>query len=106
MINLISAVKDKNSLLFISVMKTLSQVFPKTYVFAMNPKKLDRAQNIVIVALAFDLEIDSVIKAIPIEKQYLKTLLSTLVSPSEYNTQDGYLLTDRFNPVEFIVARQ
>jgi len=105
-INIISAVKGKHTTLFLSVINTLKQVFPNTYVFAVKPQKqTSSAENILIFATNFDLNIDSIKSALPPEKRSLKKLLDTLVPPSEYNPQDGYLLTDRFNPVEYLVAK-
>jgi hypothetical protein len=60
---------------------------------------------IIIVATGFDLQVDSVLAGLPPEKQALRKLLLTRIAPQEYSTRDGYLLTDSFNPVEYLVAR-
>jgi spermidine synthase len=105
MMNLVSAVKGQNSALFASVMKTLGQVFPEIYVFALNPQKLTHLQGLIIVAATFDLKPESILASLPPDQQTLRKLLLTHVSPKEYRTGDGFLLTDRFNPVEYLVAQ-
>jgi spermidine synthase len=105
MMNLVSAVQGPNSALFASVMKTLGQVFPKIYVFSPHPQKLTHFENIIIVAATFDLPLDAILAGLPPEEQALRKLLLTRVSPQEYNSDNGSLLTDRFNPVEYLVAQ-
>jgi spermidine synthase len=105
MMNLVSSVKGPNSVLFASVIKTLAQVFPETYVFAIHPQKLNKIQSLIIVASDFDLRLDSVMSSLSPDKQSLRNLLLTRVSPEEYRTEVGHLLTDSFNPVEYLVAQ-
>jgi spermidine synthase len=105
MMHLINAVKGNNSALFSSVIKTISQVFQESFVFATLPQKLTKIQSIIIVAADFDLQPDSLIANIPPEKQTLRKLLLSRISPEDYSTQDAYLLTDHFNPVEYLIAQ-
>jgi spermidine synthase len=105
MMNLVSSVQGPNSALFASVIKTLAQVFPEIYVFATHPQKLATIQSVIIVGANFDLQLDSVMSSLSPEKQSLRNLLLTRVSPEEYRTEAGYLLTDSFNPVEYLVAK-
>jgi predicted membrane-bound spermidine synthase len=105
MMSLINTIQGNDAALFASVIKTISRVFPETLVFADYPHKLTKIQSIIIVAADFDLQPDSVLASLPPEEKSLKKLLLTRVSPQTYNTRDGYLLTDRFNPVEYLVAQ-
>ena len=105
MMHLINAVQGNDSALFASVIKTISQVFKETLVFATLPHNLTHIQSIVIVGADFDLQPDSVLASLPPDKQNLKNLLLTLLPPQKYNTRDGHLLTDSFNPVEYLVAQ-
>ncbi len=105
MMNLINAVQGKDAALFASVIKTVSRVFPKTLVFATLPEKLTRIQSIIIMAADFDLHPPSNLEALPPEKESLEKLLRTYIPPEKYQNQKGYLLTDRFNPVEYLIAR-
>lgn len=105
MMHLINAVQGKDSALFNSVIKTISQVFPETLVFAILPQKLTKIQSIIIVAADFDLDPAAVLAALPPENQSLRKLLQTYIPPDTYRNQAGYLLTDRFNPVEYLIAR-
>jgi spermidine synthase len=105
MIHLINAVQGNDAALFDSVIKTISQVFPETVVFAAYPQKLTKMQNIIIVAADFDLKPESVLASLPPGKKSLRELLLTRVPPQKYSTRKGYLLTDLFNPVEYLVAQ-
>ena len=105
MMNIIGSVKGNNAALFSSVLKTLSRVFQETCVFATIPQKLNRAQSLVIVATDFDLQLDSHTATLPPDQEPLRKLLLTRVATQNYNIHDGYVLTDNFNPVEYLVAR-
>ncbi|MFZ2089012.1 MAG: fused MFS/spermidine synthase, partial [Desulfobaccales bacterium] len=105
MLHIINTVQGHDSALFLSVIKTLSQVFPKTYVFASVPQKLTQLQGIIIVATDFDLPLDSLVASMPSEKSHLKQLLLTYVAPKRYNTRNSPILSDSFNPVEYLVAQ-
>lgn len=105
MMHLINAVQGKDAALFNAVIKTISQVFPETLVFAILPQKLTKIQSIIIVAADFDLDPAAVLAALPPEKQALRNLLLTRIPPEIYRAQEGSLLTDGFNPVEYLIAR-
>ncbi|MGQ9687782.1 MAG: fused MFS/spermidine synthase [Desulfobaccales bacterium] len=105
MMHLINAVQGKNAVLFISVDKTLSQVFRERRVFATNPRQPAKIQSIIIMAADFDLPLESVLATLPPEKESVRKLLQTCLSPAAYASQEGYILTDRFNPVEYLIAR-
>ena len=105
MMNLISSVQGNKSSLFVSVLNTISQIFPETYVFAAVPQKLSHTQSLIIVATGFDLQMDSLLTNLKPEQEPLRKLLLTRVAPQNYATQKGHILTDNFNPVEYLVAR-
>jgi spermidine synthase len=105
MMHLINAVKDNNSVLFSSVIKTISQIFPETLVFVTRPHKLTDIQSIIIVGADFDPQPDLILSSLPPEKKSLKKLLLTRLSPKIYSSQDGFLLRDYFNPVEYLIAQ-
>jgi spermidine synthase len=105
MINLVASLQGKNAVLFDSVRKTISRVFPETYVFALHPQNVTTVQNIIIVAAGEDLHLHSLMAGLPPDQASLKKLLLTFVPPGHYTTQGGYLLTDHFNPVEYLVAQ-
>ncbi len=105
MMNLVGAVQGPHAALFVSVIKTLAQVFPETFVFTTRPQKLTDIQSIIIVATDFDLQVDSILAGLPPENDSLRKLLLTRIPPKEYSTRDGYILTDRFNPAEYLVAQ-
>lgn len=105
MMHLINAVKGPDSALFSSVIKTVSQVFKETLVFATRPHHLNGIQSIIILAADFELQPNSILASLPPGEKSLKKLLLTRLSPQTYNTQDAYLLTDSFNPVEYLIAQ-
>jgi spermidine synthase len=105
MMHIINSVQGENSALFSSVIKTTSQVFPETCVFATYPHDLTKLQSLIIVGANSDLHLDTVMSRVPPEQQSLRKLLLTHVSPKNFHTGNGYLLTDSFNPVEYLVAQ-
>jgi len=103
MINIISSLEGDKSKLFKSVMKTLGEVFTHLYVFSLNSSNLNIAQNIIIVSS--DFEIDIINFRETTAKSRLKKLLNTFIASDEFSTTDGIILTDNYNPVEYIVAK-
>ncbi len=83
----------------------LIRVFQKKLVFATNPQKPTQIQSIIIMAAGFELRPDAILAALPPEKQSLRKLLQTYIPPETCRGQGGYVLTDRFNPVEYLIAR-
>jgi spermidine synthase len=89
MMHLINSVQGKDSALFASVIKTISQVFPETLVFATIPQKLTKIQSIIIMAADFELRPDAILAALPPEKQSLRKLLQTYIPPETYRESGG-----------------
>jgi spermidine synthase len=105
MMNVVGSVEGKHAALFSSVMTTISQVFPQTYVFATLPQKLQMVQSLVIVAADFDLHLDSLTATLPLEMESIRKLLETRIAVNAASIKNGYVLTDHFNPAEYLVAR-
>jgi spermidine synthase len=105
MMNLISAVDGRDSLLFRAMVHTLGKVFDQIHVFALYPGNLKASQNLILVASRqkLPLKIDS--RWAGEEKLRLEGLLATYVLPQYYNASNAPVLTDNYNPVEYIVAQ-
>ncbi|MBI5968143.1 MAG: fused MFS/spermidine synthase [Deltaproteobacteria bacterium] len=105
MMNIVSAINGEHSHLFLAVNNTLKRVFKNNYVFALYPQHLRTVQNLIIVASnqSLRMEIDS--NKTGLEKIRLEGLLATYVPDQLYSTSNDSLLSDNFNPVEYIVAR-
>lgn len=103
MINIISSIKGDNSILFQSVMKTLSEVFNYSYVFAIDYFNPYSAQNIIIVSSDNDLKIREIQKTL--QDDSLIDILNSYVPTNQITTKSGVTLTDNFNPIEYIVAK-
>lgn len=108
MINIISSLRGNKSELFQSVVKTLHSVFPQLYVFALNPDRKLTIQNIILVAspIISEEKLKSLEqihhKDVP---SHLDRLLETYIRPVDILTNDGVVITDSHNPVEYIIAK-
>ncbi len=106
MMNLISAVNGEQAELFRAVRNTLGRAFPHVYVFPLHPRDLEMVQNVVLVTSNHPLSMEINSDRTGPERLRLEGLLATYVPPGEYSTASpAPVLTDDFNPVEYIVAR-
>ncbi len=105
MMNLISGVKGEQARLFLAVHATLARAFQNVYVFPLYPRDLEMVQNVILVASNRKLPMEIDPRRTGPEKLRLEALLATYVPTREYESSGGVLLTDNFNPVEYIVAR-
>ena len=105
MMNMISAIRGDKSKLFLSVVKTLGMVFNNIYVFALDPNQPTEAQNVIIAASTQKLRMKLDAEMGGTEKHRLEMLLSTYVPTRNYDISGAPLLTDSYNPVEYIVAK-
>ncbi|NQT95996.1 MAG: fused MFS/spermidine synthase [Candidatus Omnitrophica bacterium] len=105
MMNIINAAEGEKAELFLSIIKTVSEVFEYVYVYAVYPNDLKRVQNIIIVACPKSQDSGSIM-ARNIQDSKLSRLLDTYISPEKYNPSEYPFFTDNYNPVEYILARQ
>ena len=107
MMNLIGAIQGNESLIFNATLKTINSVFGISYVFVVNPKELDSIQNIIIIATNYDTHLDIPEIWQTNKNTQLKQLLSTFINPKEYeyNVSHAPLLTDNYNPVEYLITK-
>ncbi len=105
MMNLIGTIKGKNSLLFKSTLNTINSVFKQTYVFVIDPNNLEESQNIIIVAL----DDDTIISLPEIQRSnhdlIISSLLSNFINKEKYDLSGAYLISDSYNPTEYLTAR-
>ena len=107
MMNLIGTIHGNNSSIFNATLKTINSVFGMSYVFAVKPKELDSIQNIIIIATNYDTHLDIPEIWQTNNNVQLKQLLSTFINPKEYkyNVSHAPLLTDDYNPVEYLTTK-
>ena len=107
MMNLIGAIHGKDSSIFNATLKTINSAFNISYIFVINPKDLNSIQNIIIIATKYDTHLDIPEIERTHKNRQLKQLLSTFISPIEYanNINHAPLLTDNYNPVEYLVTK-
>lgn len=103
MMNLISALKGENAGFFQSLAQTLNQVFKHVYIFSSYPRRLDLAQNVIIVGSNRSLEnrIENKSNVSP----KVQRLLQTYIYPRRVSYLNAPIFTDDFNPVEYLIAR-
>jgi spermidine synthase len=103
MMNIISGLKGKNSIIFDSIYATLHEVFPHIYVFA---NSLDESGiNIILVASARDLPIDSLAAEHIQRGGSLAALFKQYIPSQKMPTKSGPILRDDYNPIEYFIAK-
>jgi spermidine synthase len=107
MMNLIGSIEGPTSQFFTSVAATLLEVFPELYVFAMSPSFTEMAQNLILVApvQARQWDGEQLLHRAEANRQ-LETLVETWLPPNRYDLSQATVLTDDYNPVEYIIAQQ
>jgi spermidine synthase len=107
MMNLIGAVRGTSSQFFTAVASTLLEVYPELYVFAILPAYPELTQNLILVAPVRErgFSRDDLIEQAGDDEALLR-MVRNLVPRRTYDLSNGTVLTDDFNPVQYIIARQ
>lgn len=103
--NLTSAVEGDDAVLFRCVAKTLSEVFQDQCVFCTRPDEPQAVQNVFVVAASHDLEVDSIRTGECGNRALVDDLFGGYVPPDQRCLAGGVILTDDYNPVEYLVAK-
>lgn len=99
-LNIVSAIDGKNSELFLSILKTFSDVFPNHLVVHLGAIE-KWPQNIVIVGINSDEIIDIEKLTRQLKKEEDGEWLASIIMPKEaFDLSDAQLLTDDFSPTE------
>lgn len=105
MMNLIGTIQGPHSASFRWTLHTLQAVFKHTYVFAMEPTNLRQVQSIIMVATDAEIPWDDADRQ-KFEKDPLAGLLiSHYISRGDYDLAGASLITDSYNPIEYLAAR-
>lgn len=105
LMHLINAVEGQHAVLFASTLRTLAEVFPHLAVFATRPEQLHRIQSLILAAAERELSPQALQALDPRADPAVTRLLKSYLPPQTYCLKEGHLLTDSFNPVEYLVAR-
>ena len=105
MMDIISAARGDKSQLFKMVLTTLRSVFDTVYVFAIDRNDLETPQNLILLASVHQRPFPNT-ENISLQNHSLGALLRTYVPPTEYDLSGAAPLTDNYNPIEYIVAKQ
>ncbi len=109
MMNLASALVGEKSDLFRSVMKSLNHVFEHVYVFSTkqpHPFNWLSSDNLIIVAADHELSMEFDEHVQEKDKPELLKLLKRRVKLRWLDLHDTPMLTDNYNPAEYLVAKQ
>jgi len=104
-INMIGDLSHKRNSIAPAIFRTFVEVFPNTYVFAVeSPTTLD-VQNLIIVGYNSDKKID-IKKAVFTlrDDDFLKTIPNKQVELSRFSLLKHYLLSDNHAPVDYLVS--
>jgi len=105
-INAHGPVRGEGAILFRSLGKTLSEVFPHRCVFTTHPDAPEAVeQNVFVVAASHDLAVESIRDGERPDRQLVDALFRGYLAPDQYDLADGVVFTDDYNPVEYLAAR-
>ena len=104
MMNVISAVEGDQSILFHAVVNTLAQVFEHIEVFTLNPGDGAHLQILVVVASKTKMPVDSLTTTKTLSQATREHFLKCHLRQDQYTLSKQIVLTDEYNPVEYIVA--
>jgi len=103
--NITSAVEGDDAILFRCVAKTLSEVFQDQCVFCTRPGEPEAVQNVFVVAASHDLGVDSIRTGQRGNRALVDDLFRGHLPPDQCDLTGGMILTDDYNPVEYLVAK-
>ena len=105
-INAHGPVRGDGAILFRSLGKTLSEVFPHQCVFTTRPDEPEAVvQNVFVVAASHDLAVESIRDGEHAHRQLADDLFRGYLAPERYDLADGVVFTDDYNPIEYLAAR-
>lgn len=99
-----SGAVTEESLIF-SEIRTMSQVFPFLYVFAVDKAESTQVQNFIIVGMAEQLSPTLIERMNTSSDEFLKNLPNHLFSLTQIPLESYTLLTDDYAPVDHLVTR-
>ncbi len=104
-LNIISGVTGERAALFDAIRETVATVFRNVEVYSNYPDNYVVPHNVML--MASDRELESFYRDLPPgSPAQLHRLAETRVAPAVYRRNQGTVLTDDKNPVEWIVAQQ
>ncbi len=104
MMNVISAVRGDSSLLFHAVANTMAQVFNHIEVFTLDPDHPEKLQILLLLASQEAIRIDELSTTQSINPTAKRIFLKSYLRPDQYAISRQTVLTDEYNPVEYITA--
>lgn len=104
MMNIISATEGDQSTLFHAVINTMARVFSHIEVFTLDPDDRTHLQNLIIVASNEELPIASLATTTFLSQETKENFLKSYLRQDQYTISNQMVLTDEYNPVEYIVA--
>ena len=104
MMNIISAIEGNQSILFHAVANTLAQVFSHIEVFTLDPDHPAHVQILHVIASREEIPIASLSSNTSLSHATKEKFLKSYLRPNQYVVSKKMILTDGYNPVEYIVA--
>jgi spermidine synthase len=104
MMNIISAVEGHQSILFHAVTNTMAQVFRHIEVFTLDPGRRVPLQILLILASKEELPVSSLATTTSLSRATKERFLRSYLRPDQYAVSKQVVLTDEYNPVEYIAA--
>jgi spermidine synthase len=104
MMNIISAVEGGQSMLFHAVTNTMAKVFRHIEVFTLDPDHRAPLQSLLVLASTEELPVSSLATTTSLSRATKERFQKSYLRPDQYAVSKQMVLTDEYNPVEYIVA--
>ncbi|MCE9630164.1 MAG: fused MFS/spermidine synthase [Planctomycetia bacterium] len=101
--NIISPARGEHAKLFRSILQTLRTEFPFTQAYSVNPALADQPQNVIVMGAAKEPRVQERPAA---SEEVTKVLLTTRLPDELDATSGAIVLTDDYNPAEWLIAEQ
>ena len=105
--NFIGSLSPDKPSLILSEIRTIQEVFPETYVFAVESPDIPNDQNIIVVGVNSPITSGPVISPFPqsIPPPLPPNMMSLLVPTERYDLTQYPVLTDNYAPVEYMTGK-
>jgi spermidine synthase len=103
--NVRSAIRGDEAVVFGAIYNTLREVFPFVGVVALDPRDLSRSQNVILVAAGRELPLAPLAAAEQARGGPLAHFLAGYLPPETLSDVPGPVLRDQHNPIEYLIAR-
>ncbi|MEM7395024.1 MAG: hypothetical protein AAF492_22055, partial [Verrucomicrobiota bacterium] len=83
---------------------TLAAVFDSVHTYVSVPEDLSESQNMFLVGTNADVSAGEIPGTVSVSAEFRDRFLKGYVPPEQIDVEDGFILTDYRNPIEFMAT--